>query len=160
MDNRKNENVMKEQFGFEYARYKSAQELPAQDRELVEAAREATRRAFAPYSNFHVGAAARLRSGRILTGSNIESEVYPAGLCAERTLLFHHAACHADDPIEALAIASLPDERECYPCGQCRQVLVDSERRQKSPMRILMCGRETITEVDSAERLLPFTFIL
>ena len=54
----------------------------------------------------------------------------------------------------------MPDERECYPCGQCRQVLVDTERRQKSPMRILMCGRESITEVDSAERLLPFTFIL
>lgn len=151
---------MKEQFGFEYTRHECAQELPASDRELVEAAREATRKAHAPYSNFHVGAAARLKSGRILTGSNIESEVYPAGLCAERTLLFHHAACHADDPIEALAIASVPDERECYPCGQCRQVLVDSERRQKSPMRILMCGRETITEVDSAERLLPFTFIL
>lgn len=151
---------MKQQFGFEYTRYASAEELSAADRELVEVARQATRRAHAPYSNFHVGAAARLRSGAILTGSNIESEVYPAGLCAERTLLFHHAACHAEDPIEVLAIASMPDERECYPCGQCRQVLVDTERRQKSPMRILMCGRESITEVDSAERLLPFTFIL
>jgi cytidine deaminase len=151
---------MKQQFSFEYTHYESVAALSEADRALVEAAREATQKAHAPYSHFHVGAAARLKSGRILTGSNIESEVYPAGLCAERTLLFHHAACHAADPIEALAIASVPDERECYPCGQCRQVLVDTERRQKSPMRILMCGRESITEVDSAERLLPFTFIL
>ncbi len=151
---------MKRKFGFEYTHYPTAEELSAADRELVAAAKEATRKAHAPYSDFHVGAAARLRSGCILTGSNIESEVYPAGLCAERTLLFHHAACHADDPIEALAIASMPDERECYPCGQCRQVLVDSERRQHSPIRILMCGRETISEVPSAELLLPFTFVL
>lgn len=151
---------MKRQFGFEYTHYGAVEELSAADRELVEAAKEATRKAYAPYSHFQVGAAARLRSGRLLTGSNIESEVYPAGLCAERTLLFHHAACHADDPIEALAIASVPDERECYPCGQCRQVLVDTERRQRQPMRILMCGRTTITEVPSAEVLLPFTFVL
>lgn len=151
---------MKRQFGFEYTHYEAVEELSTADRELVEAAKEATRKAYAPYSHFQVGAAARLRSGRLLTGSNIESEVYPAGLCAERTLLFHHAACHADDPIEALAIASVPDERECYPCGQCRQVLVDTERRQKQPMRILMCGRTTITEVSSAEVLLPFTFVL
>lgn len=151
---------MKQHFGFEYTRYASAAELSAADRELVEAAKEATQSAHAPYSHFRVGAAARLRSGRILTGSNVESEVYPAGLCAERTLLFHHAACHADDPIEALAIASVPDERECYPCGQCRQVLIDTERRQKQPMRILMSGRESVTEVDTAERLLPFTFTL
>lgn len=151
---------MKQHFGFEYTRYASAAELSAADRELVEAAKEATQSAHAPYSHFRVGAAARLRSGRILTGSNVESEVYPAGLCAERTLLFHHAACHADDPIEALAIASVPDERECYPCGQCRQVLIDTERRQKQPMRILMSGRESVTEVDTAGRLLPFTFTL
>ena len=107
-----------------------------------------------------MGAAARLRSGRILHGSNIESEVYPAGLCAERTLLFHHAANHAGDPVETLAIASDPDQRECYPCGQCRQVMVDSERRQGSPMRVIMYGGGTASAVDSAERLRPFTFIL
>lgn len=151
---------MQRLFSFNYTHYASTAELSEADRELVAEAKRATEGAHAPYSHFRVGAAARLRSGRILKGSNVESEVYPAGLCAERTLLFHHAACHADDPIEALAIASVPSERECYPCGQCRQVLMDSERRQQQPMRILMCGAETITEVDSAERLLPFTFSL
>ena len=130
------------------------------DRTLVEEAVKATRNAYAPYSKFHVGAAARLRSGRILTGSNSESEVFPAGLCAERSLLFYAQANYADDPIVTLAIASDPSERECYPCGQCRQVLVDVERRQKSPIRVIMYGGGSASVVRSTELLLPFTFIL
>lgn len=106
---------METKFSFNYTRYDSMDEMSAADRELVTEAVKATRNAQAPYSRFRVGAAARLRSGRILHGSNIESEVYPAGLCAERTLLFHHAANHAGDPVETLAIASDPDQRECYP---------------------------------------------
>ena len=102
----------------------------------------------------------RLRSGKILYGSNFESEVYPAGLCAERSLMFYAQANYADDPIETLAIASNPSARECYPCGQCRQVMVDVERRQGSPMRVIMSGNGTATVVDTAARLLPFTFVL
>ena len=151
---------METKFSFNYTRYDSMDEMSAADRELVTEAVKATRNAQAPYSRFRVGAAARLRSGRILHGSNIDSVVFPAGLCAERTLLFHDAANHAGDPVETLAIASDPDQRECYPCGQCRQVMVDSERRQGSPMRVIMYGGGTASAVDSAERLLPFTFIL
>ena len=65
-----------------------------------------------------------------------------------------------DDPIETLAIASDPSPRECYPCGQCRQVMVDVERRQGRPMRIVMSGGGTASAVDTAEKLLPFTFKL
>ncbi len=151
---------MKRTFSFEYISYDDLRSMPDDDLALVVRAREATRNAIATYSNFHVGAAAKLRSGKLLLGSNVESEVYPAGLCAERTLLFHHEACYADDPIEVIAIASDPSERECYPCGQCRQVLVDVERRQGSPMRIIMVGADSATVVDSAEKLLPFTFKL
>lgn len=151
---------MDKQFTFSYEHYKALSELPEADRLLVAEAQRATANAHAPYSKFHVGAAARLRSGKILYGSNFESEVYPAGLCAERSLLFYAQSNYAADPIEALAIASEPSERECYPCGQCRQVLVDVERRQGVPMRILMSGNGTVTVVDSAEKLLPFTFIL
>lgn len=151
---------MEKQFTFAYEQYASVAELSAEDRALVEAAVAATERAYAPYSHFHVGAAARLASGRILMGSNSESEVFPAGLCAERSLLFYAQANYADDPIVSLAIASNPSERECYPCGQCRQVLVDVERRQKSPMRVIMFGGGTASVVKSAELLLPFTFVL
>ena len=151
---------MEKKFGFSYVHYDAPDLLSGGDRELVAAAVQATRSAYAPYSKFRVGAAARLRSGRILSGSNIESEVFPAGLCAERTLLFHAAACHPDDPVETLVIASDPSLRECYPCGQCRQVMVDTERRQGSPMRVIMCGAGTATEVATARMLLPFTFEL
>ncbi len=151
---------MDKKFVFDYQHYDSTGQMPDEDRTLVEAAREATHSAHARYSGFRVGAAARLRSGRILRGSNFESEVYPAGLCAERSLLFYHQANFADDPIVALAIASDPSERECYPCGQCRQVLLDVERRQGSPIRVIMYGGGTATAVDRAELLLPFTFIL
>lgn len=138
----------------------SLDELATADRQLVEAAFEATRQAYAPFSGFRVGAAARLRSGEIITAANCESEVFPSGLCAERSLLHYYATNYATDPIEALAIASDPSERECYPCGACRQVMLDAERRQQSPIRIVMAGGGTATTVESAESLLPFTFRL
>ena len=143
-----------------YSHYNPTQELPEADYRLVCEAEEATKKANAPYSNFHVGAEVRLRSGRTLHAANFEREVYPAGLCAERSLLFYVESNYADDPIEALAIASNPSERECYPCGQCRQVIVDVERRQKYPIRVIMSGGGTATVIDSAEKLLPFTFKL
>lgn len=151
---------MEKQFVFNYEHYAALSELSEADRELVREAERATQHAHAAYSNFRVGAAARLTSGKIIFGSNFESEVYPAGLCAERTLLFYAQANYADDPIETLAIASVPSERECYPCGQCRQVMVDVERRQGTPMRVIMSGNGTASVVESASLLLPFTFIL
>ena len=134
--------------------------LPTSDSELVKAAFEATTQAYAPFSGFKVGAAARLRSGEIITAANCESEVFPSGLCAERSLLHYYATNYATDPIEALAIASDPSERECYPCGACRQVMLDTENRQQSPIRIIMAGGGTATVVNSAKDLLPFTFRL
>ncbi len=143
-----------------FEKYDSTEQMTQQDQELIAEAKAATQRANATYSKFNVGAAARLKSGTIIYGSNFESEVYPAGLCAERSLLFHAFSCHGDDPIIALAVTSVPSERECYPCGQCRQVLVDAERRQKSPIRIIMSGAGGASVVSSAEDLLPFTFTL
>ena len=151
---------MKRTLDISYEHYATLADLDEGDRRLVEEAEEATTTANALYSHFHVGAAVRLKSGRTLHASNFESEVYPAGLCAERSLLFYVEANYANDPIEALAIASNPSERECYPCGQCRQVIVDVERRQKSPIRVIMTGAGSATVVDSAEKLLPFTFKL
>jgi cytidine deaminase len=151
---------MKQILEISYTHCDSLEELGAEDYALVKEAEEATKNANAPYSNFHVGAAVRLKSGRTLHASNFESEVYPAGLCAERSLLFYVESNYGDDPIETLAIASDPSERECYPCGQCRQVIVDVERRQKSPIRVIMSGAGTATVIDSAEKLLPFTFKL
>ena len=151
---------MKTEHRIAYEHYDSLDALSDADRKLVAEAERATANAHAPYSRFRVGAAARLRSGRIIYGSNFESEVYPAGLCAERTLLFYAQANYADDPVETLAIASAPSQRECYPCGQCRQVMVDVERRQGSPIRVIMSGGGSASVVATAADLLPFTFIL
>lgn len=151
---------MNKSYAIPYEKFDTLGQLPENDRAVVEAAKQATTQAIAPYSHFNVGAAALLESGRIITGSNIESEVFPATMCAERSLLFYHQANHSDDKIVSLAIASNPSDNECYPCGQCRQVLVDVERRQESNIRVIMCGLDTASAVESAELLLPFTFKL
>ena len=151
---------MEKTLAITYHHFDSLESLPKADKELVQAARQATEKAFAPYSEFRVGAAALLRSGEVVSAANCESEVYPSGLCAERVLLYHLQINHADDPIVAFAIASAPAERECYPCGSCRQTLLDAQKRQQSPIRIIMSSAESATVVDSAEELLPFSFKL
>ncbi|MFI3264874.1 MAG: cytidine deaminase [Rikenellaceae bacterium] len=151
---------MEKVFKINFSQYDNLSELTPEDQRVVKEAKAMTSKSFAPYSNFHVGAAARLASGKIIHGCNVESEVYPAGLCAERTLLFYAQSNHGDDPIEVIAIASTPDEREVYPCGQCRQVLIDTERRQGSPIKVIMSGNNSATIVESAADLLPFTFKL
>ena len=151
---------MEKTLAITYHHFDSLESLPKADWELVQAARQATEKAFAPYSDFRVGAAALLRSGEVVSAANCESEVYPSGLCAERVLLYHLQINHADDPIVAFAIASVPAERECYPCGSCRQTLLDAQKRQQSPIRIIMSSAESATVVDSAEELLPFSFKL
>jgi cytidine deaminase len=155
-----NKKIIMARFTVDYETYGTRDEMSPDDRALADLATEACSQAHAPYSKFRVGAAARLKSGRVITGSNQESEVFPAGMCAERTLLFDWQAHHSDDPIEAIAIASQPGENECYPCGQCRQVLVDTQRRQGSPIRVIMCGDRSASVVGSAHDLLPFQFTL
>ena len=151
---------MKKQFGFEYLKYDSLSQLSTSESQLVLRAKEACGSAYAPYSNFSVGAAALLESGIIISGSNQESEVFPAGVCAERTLLFNCQANHRGDAVVSLAIASIPNKTECYPCGICRQVIADTEKRQGSPIKIIMSGADSATVTLNAACLMPFTFKL
>ena len=151
---------MKEQKVIHYEHFASLENMPAEDRSLIEAAAKATLSAHAPYSHFRVGAAARLQSGATITAANCESEVFPSGMCAERSLLYYCSSACAEQRVQAIAITSDPSERECYPCGACRQALLDAEKRQQSPIRIIMAGGGTATVVESAETLLPFTFKL
>ena len=143
-----------------YSHYSTLEELPADDRVLVVEAQAALQKAYPQYSGFSVGAAVRLASGKILHGANSESEVFPSGICAERSVLYYAEANYASDPVVALAIASNPSERECYPCGACRQVILDVQRRQGRPIRLIMSGGGSASIVDNAEALLPFTFPL
>ena len=105
------------------------EELDAADRELMDAAREATNRSYAPYSHFSVGAAARLANGIVVTGTNQENAAYPSGLCAERTTLFYANSQHPDQAVTTLAIAARNEHDEFLespipPCGACRELMM------------------------------------
>lgn len=126
-----------------------SRELTAADRELVEAARKAVEQAHAPFTDFRVGAAVRLSDGQILTSSNFESPIGTLSICAERRLLY---AVPNGARVQAMAIVSQAAE-ECYPCGVCRQAMVEHNPR----MRVIMAGADTAT-ITQASDLLPFTY--
>ncbi len=139
------------------------EELDAADRELMDAAREATNRSYAPYSHFSVGAAARLANGIVVTGTNQENAAYPSGLCAERTTLFYANSQHPDQAVTTLAIAARNEHNEFLkspipPCGACRQVMLETEKRFKHPMRVLLYGKKGIYELKNVGELLPLSF--
>jgi cytidine deaminase len=94
---------------------------PQECQPLIDLACEARRRAYAPYSNYRVGAALRTRSGRIFTGSNIENAAYPHSICAERVAVFK-AVSEGETKMEVIAVAT---ENGGSPCGGCRQVLAE-----------------------------------
>ena len=112
----------------------SYEELDEADRQLIDTAREATRRSYSPYSRFAVGAALRLIDGTIVSGSNQENAASPSGLCAERTTLFYANSRYPDQAVDTLAIAARNERGEFLsdpisPCGACRQVMVETEKR-------------------------------
>jgi cytidine deaminase len=138
-------------------------ELSSLDRELIEAAKEATNRSYSPYSKFSVGAAVRLVNGIVLTGNNQENAAYPSGLCAERVTLFYANSRYPNIAIDTLAIAAQKDNKysdiPITPCGACRQVLLECEHRYKHSIRILLYGEKGIYEIKSVNDLLPLQFV-
>ncbi|WP_072530029.1 cytidine deaminase [Bacteroides ilei] len=140
----------------------SYDELDEKDRQLIDAAKEATLRSYAPYSRFAVGAAALLENGKIITGTNQENAAYPSGTCAERTTLFYANSEYPDQAVVTLAIAAKsPDgflEKPIPPCGSCRQVLLETEQRYKHPMRILLYSKNEIYLLHGTKNLLPLSF--
>ncbi|MDR2764495.1 MAG: cytidine deaminase [Tannerella sp.] len=139
------------------------EELSGEEKQWMDAAISAAEKAYAPYSGFRTGAAVALADGRLVTGNNQENIAFPSGLCAERVALFSAAACYPDVPVKALAVAAIRNGSivpSIAPCGACRQVLQETERRQRHPVRILLCGSEQVRCVDSAASLLPLAFEL
>lgn len=151
------------QLTFTYEEWPDDSSLTENDRQLLLEARNVTELAYAPYSNFWVGAVARLRSGAIVTGTNQENASYPVGTCAERVLLGHAAVRFPNDPIETIAISYHPKDRSShvplYPCGMCRQALLEHEGRFEHPMRLILSGMEgAVHLVQGAASLLPLAF--
>lgn len=146
---------------FRYLEHADAAALDAAAQHLVEAAADASTRAYAPYSNFHVGAALRLSGGGMVTGNNQENASFPAGICAERTAL--HAALSQDPAavvVEmAVSVPSAPADRPVSPCGICRQALLEQEHRQGAPIRIYLASAGgKVIELQRAGDLLPLSF--
>lgn len=131
-------------------------------KKLIIEAKVAAEKAYAPYSGFHVGAAVLLSNGKIVTGNNQENAAYPSGLCAERVAVFYANAQYPEASIEAIAVAACHDgaftTNPCSPCGSCRQVLLETENRHNSPMKVILYGENKIYELKSAKALLPVGF--
>ncbi|HPV88007.1 MAG TPA: cytidine deaminase [Bacteroidales bacterium] len=121
------------------------------DAELMEKAIQAAGNAYAPYSKFRVGAAIRLKNGRILTGNNQENASFPAGICAERAVVFYAHANYPESTIRSIAVTASP-------CGVCRQVLLESEKRAGVPIRVLLANGNEVRIFNSVKDLLPFGF--
>lgn len=138
------------------------EELNETDRKLIDMAKEATGRSYAPYSHFSVGAAALLENGKIITGTNQENAAYPSGICAERTVLFYANSEYPDQAVDTLAIAARSQSgylhRPIPPCGACRQVLLETEQRYGKSMRILLYSKNEIYLVNGTKDLLPLSF--
>lgn len=137
-------------------------ELNTEDQKLIDAAKEATQRSYAPYSKFSVGAAALLANDVMVTGTNQENAAYPSGLCAERTTLFYANSQYPDQAIKTLAIAARTErdfiDTPIPPCGACRQVILETEKRYNQAIRILLYGKESIYLIEGIEDLLPLSF--
>ncbi|MDE5844075.1 MAG: cytidine deaminase [Muribaculaceae bacterium] len=138
-------------------------ELSNVQKELVDHARKATYRSYAPYSNFKVGAAILLSNGVIVDGANQENAAFPAGTCAERSACFYAGAEYPDSKFKAIAIAARDHtddfiESPISPCGVCRQALLEYENKAGHPVEVLLVGRDKIYAVKSIRDLLPFAF--
>src|SRR6056297_293650 len=142
--------------------YRDAGDLPGTGAELVRLAKEATENAWAPYSRFRVGAALELENGKIITGNNQENIAFPSGLCAERVALFYAGSQYPGVAIKRIALAAFADgkyvARPVYPCGDCRQVLLEHENRVSKPVEVIMYGEDEIKLVKSVSDLLPLPF--
>lgn len=138
-------------------------ELPMIEQELIAAAYKCAESAYAPYSNFHVGASVLLDDGTIHTGSNQENIAYPSGMCAERVALYAVGANSPNNAITTLVVVAKGDlvkpEAMISPCGSCRQVMAQSEARQQTPIRILLVAQNNAVSIFyRASDLLIFPF--
>ena len=138
-------------------------ELNDSQRKLVDLAREATARSYAPYSKFRVGAAIELDNGEIITGSNQENAAYPSGTCAERTAAFYAHAAYPDAKFKAIAIAAIGTDGcevgdPVAPCGACRQSLLEFETHAQHDVEVILVGANAIYILPSVRSTLPLAF--
>jgi cytidine deaminase len=154
--------IEERQFITSYTYYASEEFLTESERELIRKAKSISEKAYAPYSNFLVSACLRLENGEIVEGVNQENAAYPSGLCAERVAFFSAGVLYKD--VKILQVAVVAKKRDgkynfTPPCGSCRQVMVEFEQRQNSPIEVLLTDTEgSVFKIPSIAQLLPFSF--
>jgi cytidine deaminase len=154
---------MKTNLSFSYNLTENFSLLSDEHQQLVKAARKATDKAYAPYSRFHVGAAALLSDGTIHTSNNQENAAFPSGVCAEASLITFLSANFLDKEIIALAIAARNAEFSQWlalsPCGNCRQILFEQEKKQSNKILVILpLENERFAVLQNSAVLLPFAF--
>ncbi|MCF6366273.1 MAG: cytidine deaminase [Bacteroidales bacterium] len=142
--------------------YDSPEELSKNEQILINKSKEVVKNAYAPYSKFNVGAAVLLENGEIITGTNQENAAYPSGLCAERVAIFYANSKYPDVPVKAIAVSAFTNNKfvgnPVPPCGSCRQVIMETETRFKTPIKIYLVSSNKITVINDAKNLLPLNF--
>lgn len=146
-----------------YREYNTYEELPSEYKILIDTAKKAAKNAYAPYSEFHVGAAVQLETGEVITGNNQENAAYPSGLCAERVAVFAAASQNPGIPFNIIAISGYSEKYEVdapiTPCGSCRQVIAEYEHLYGKPIIVILSGHSgKVVVFSSSESLLPFSF--
>ena len=145
-----------------YAEYNGTDQLPFDDNMLIMKARDAAKKAYAPYSGFRVGASVLLENGIIITGSNQENAAYPSGICAERTALFYASSQYPNVPVIAIAVSTInisaTSSDIAKPCGACRQVMAEYEDLAGKPIRIILDGTDKVVIINGIDSLLPLRF--
>jgi len=146
-----------------FEKFKTLEELDSESKYVVHKAKEAAHLAHAPYSKFCVGAAIILDDGTIVVGANQENAAYPLCMCAERVAIYSAAMQHPEKKMVKLAVvAHKKNHKELMPaasCGACRQVMLEFEHRQHSPLQVvMMANEEEWIKCESAASLLPMAF--
>ena len=158
---KQNPNMVKKTINIEYTAFANTEEMAEKDRILIKRAIEIAKLSYSPYSKFPVGAAVMLDSGEIFAGNNQENIAFPSGTCAERTVLNYVNANFPDKKIKTIAITATntTTSEPVTPCGFCRQVIVEMEMKQKSPLRIILhkIGGETYV-FETSKAILPLAF--
>lgn len=123
--------------------------------QLLQLASEASKNAYAPYSKFHVGACVLFDDGSVYKGCNVENASYGLSLCAERNAISTAIADNKNTGLLAIAIYS-PDSKLCYPCGACRQWVVEFSK----DALIIVEGQDKTPVIRTISELLPESFSL
>ena len=132
------------------------------EKELIQKAMQARENSYSPYSHFRVGAAIRLSDDSTIIGANQENAAFGVTLCAERSAIFAAQAQQPGKAILAIAIAARTEngftKQPISPCGSCRQVMVEIEKRYQQPLHIVLYGENAIYVIESIKNLMPLSF--